>query len=80
MVVCGDHMVGGVGQGLAHEVPGKVVGFRVSLHADHQGQALPRPHLDGAVLHRANMNETFGWKQESGRLRVSFTQGCVHSH
>ena len=70
-------MVGGVGQDLAHEVPGEVAGLRVGLHVDHQGQALPRPHLDGAVLHRPDVNETFGWKQDGGRLRTSFNTGDV---
>lgn len=56
----GDDVVGGVGQGLPHEGPGEAVGSRVGLHVHQQGQALTRPHLDGAVLHRVDVDETFG--------------------
>lgn len=71
VAVRGDDVVGRVAQLMAHEAPRHAAWLRIGLHADGEGQALTRAHLDGSVVNETRVHESFIWEE---RRKLLFTQ------
>lgn len=69
--VRGDDVVGRVAQLMAHEAPRHGAWLRIGLHADGEGQALARSHLDGSVVNETRVHESFICEE---RRKLLFTQ------
>lgn len=74
VAVCGDDMVGCVPQLVAHEAPREGVWLWIGLHVNTQEQTLAWTDLDGSVVHRCWIDESFPWKIR--KLDIFFYRIC----